>query len=187
MPEPPFKDPSELIEIFTTMEEQNLEKILMMQDSEHMLDEVKANFHEATTRQNAEIDALEEAEQWNNETIRVIKSELSALSQAFEEVGKSSLIDPTEKQKITQITRELYVECVKQGVNWKLKGSLQDDPDYKKAMQMEGLQLLAECEFVIDKTIHRLKNYQKKDPETFDKAKHYRKGQQRKEQDKKRE
>jgi hypothetical protein len=54
-------------------------------------------------------------------------------------------------------------------------------------MQMDGLSLLAECEYVIEKVIGRLKLAQKKDPTKFEEAKKSRKKDQRKEQDEKRE
>lgn len=181
MPEPPFKDPSELIDIFTTMEEQNLEKIQMMQDSEQQLEIAKATFIKTSEKLDQKIDQLKENEKKNEDNIRIITSEKDALTSAFEEVGKSSLIDPHDLAEIEQTTRELYVECVRIGSNFRRdpKGSLQDDPDYKKAMQMDNLSVLAECEYVIEKTIARLKMANKKDPACFEEAKRFRKKEQK--------
>ena len=115
MSNPPFTEPAELIEIFTTMEEQNLEKIQMMQDSEQQLEMAKANFKKTSDLLDNKVDQLKENERKNEESIRVISQEKDALSLAFEEVGKSSLIDPTDLAEITKTTRELYVDCVRSG------------------------------------------------------------------------
>jgi hypothetical protein len=87
----------------------------MMQDSEQQLEMAKANFKKTSDLLDNKVDQLKENERKNDESIRVISQEKDALSLAFEEVGKSSLIDPSDLAEITKTTRELYVDCVRSG------------------------------------------------------------------------
>ena len=136
IPEPPFKIPSELIQIFSDMEEQNLRQIQRMQDSEQQLEVKKQEYETKKKVLTAKIEQLKDNEKKNDERIRMSKAEKDALS-AFEESGAGSLIEPNDMVEIERITRELYVELRSEpliGGSRKDKGSLQDDPDFKKAL-----------------------------------------------------
>lgn len=140
----------------------------MMQDSELQLEIAKTTFKQTSERLDNKIDQLKENERKNDETIKLIKAEKYALT-SLEESGKGSLIDPADMQSIVETTRQFYVDCVKVGS--KRPANIQDDPDYKKATQMDVLTCLGDIEIVIEKTIGRLKAFTAKDPETFEASK----------------
>ena len=131
---------------------------------------VRQTYKKTAELLDTKVDQLRENEQNNDDKIRMIVAEKSALS-ASQESGKGSLIDPIDMASIEQTTRAIYVDCFKRFTTGQPRTNLQDDPNFKKAAQMDCLQVMGEIEGFIDKMIGRLKMSSVADSEIFDESK----------------
>ena len=99
IPPPPFEDPSELIQIFSDMEEQNLLQIQRMQDAEQQLEFKIAQFNKTQRELNAKIELLKDNEANNSGKIMRVKQEKEALS-IFEDKGTAVDVDRADMARI---------------------------------------------------------------------------------------
>lgn len=110
LPELPFKESDELIEIFSEMQEQNLLQIQRMQDAEQQLELKKAHMNRVTSEMTAKLDALCTNELNNRARIARTEKEKEALETVGEE-NQSQVIDRASMEKIEGACLELYILC----------------------------------------------------------------------------
>lgn len=159
LPELPFKESDELIEIFSEMQEQNLLQIQRMQDAEQQLELKKAHMNRVTSEMTAKLDALCTNELNNRARIARTEKEKEALETVGEE-NQSQVIDRASMEKIEGACLELYILC-KGLSNKKRQGkNLAEDPEFKKLSQADILTMLAEIEYFVDSSQTKFKQYE---------------------------
>lgn len=103
-----FKDPNELMELFTQLEEQNLFLIECCQNFEQQLEEKRQTRKNIEEVQNKQINTLKSNEQNNLDRIHKITKERDALKNISEE-NESTKLDRATQEKLFEEIHKMYV------------------------------------------------------------------------------
>lgn len=155
-----FNNPTELIEIFSTLEENNLLEIQRMQESQQELEAKKQQKKDTEAHFERKLAILKANEMTNMGRIEKIKQEKDALL-SFQEDNEDQNVDEATMERIDEATRKLYLELK----NIKAKPS---DIEYSKLQNQSTLSMLNEIEVAIQNYHELFSEYQALDKNIYE-------------------
>ena len=153
-----FNDEHELMEIFSTLEEQNLFLIQRCQESEQQLEEKKLLERKVKEEQMREYAILQENEKVNMQKIQRSNQEKNALLGITEDSEEKSL-DPGVLKQLEAVIADLYKTT-------KVKGDGKVDASVETKIQNSSLlQLIEETEYALNRYNEEFEYIQNKGPQ----------------------
>ena len=154
----PFKNPDELLEIFTTLEDQNLFLIQRTQENEKILEDKKMEAEKSSKIADAALAKTSEREKSLDERQQRVKKEKDMLS-SMQSSNEQKQLKPQEEAKIRKKVMEIFQEV---------------KPSFQQNSEISILAQLLEIERFCDDCLMFAENI-KNDPENVIKCKEERK------------